>query len=144
MNVALRTGGEIAMTRLLDIEPEELARLGLGEGRWAAVEPPFAFPAITGLDTMLLGLQKRGHRILLAHPERCHAFHRDRAMLESLVRAGVLTSLTAGSLVGRFGDRVRRFALQLMRDGMAHDAAWTPTITRGARRGCSPSCRRPG
>ncbi len=122
VDVALRTGGEIAMTRLLDIEPEELSLLGLGGGSWLLVEPPFV-PAITGLDTMLLGLQKRGHRIVLAHPERCHAFHRDRAMLESLVRAGVLTSLTAGSLVGRFGDRVRRFALDLMRDGMAHNVA---------------------
>jgi protein-tyrosine phosphatase len=44
-------------------------------------------------------------------------------MLESLVRAGVLTSITAGSLVGSFGGDVRRFALRLMRDGMVHNVA---------------------
>jgi protein-tyrosine phosphatase len=115
-------GAEIAMTRLADLAPEELSRLGLNAGRWLLVEPPFA-PVATGLDSILLDLQHRGHRIVLAHPERCHAFHRDRAMLESLVRSGVLTSITAGSLVGRFGSAVRRFALELVRDGLVHNVA---------------------
>ena len=66
---------------------------------------------------------ERGHGVLLAHPERCPAFHRDPRMLESLVRAGVLTSITAGSLVGHFGEPVRRFALELARDGLIHNVA---------------------
>jgi protein-tyrosine phosphatase len=115
-------GAEIAMTRLADIEPEELSRLGLGGGRWLLIEPPFT-PVLTGLDSILLNLQSRGHRVLLAHPERCHAFHRDPEMLESLVRSGVLTSVTAGSLVGQFGADVRRFALRLARDGLIHNVA---------------------
>jgi protein-tyrosine phosphatase len=115
-------GAEIAMTRLADIEPDELSRLGLGGGQWLLVEPPFT-PVLTGLDSILLDLQHRGHRILLAHPERCHAFHRDRELLESLVRSGVLTSVTAGSLVGQFGGEVRRFALGLARDGLIHNVA---------------------
>jgi protein-tyrosine phosphatase len=118
----VRPGAEIAMTRLADITPEELARLGLGGGRWLLVEPPFT-PVLTGLDSILLDLQRRGHRILLAHPERCHAFHRDPEMLEGLVRSGVLTSVTAGSLVGQFGGDVRRFALGLARDGLIHNVA---------------------
>jgi protein-tyrosine phosphatase len=70
-----------------------------------------------------MDLQRRGERIVLAHPERCQAFHRDRGVLESLVRAGVLTSITAGSLVGRFGEQVRRFSRGLVRDGMVHNVA---------------------
>lgn len=143
IELTLRTGGEIAMTRLLDIDAGELSRLGFGEGPWLLVEPPFV-PTISGLDTMLLGLQKRGHRILLAHPERCHAFHRDRAMLESLVRAGVLTSLTAGSLVGRFGERVRRFALALMRDGLAHNVASDAHDHKGRPPGMSAELEQAG
>jgi protein-tyrosine phosphatase len=118
----VRPGAEIAMTRVLDLEPEQLSSLGLNRGSWLLVEPPFT-SVVAGLDAMVLELQRRGHRILLAHPERCHAFHRDRSTLESLVRAGVLTSVTAGSLVGRFGGEVRRFALRLVRDGMVHNVA---------------------
>lgn len=118
----VRTGGEIAMTRLVDIAPAELRRLCLGGGPWLLIEPPFS-PTVTGLDSLLFDLQRQGHRILLAHPERCHAFHRDPRMLGSLVRAGVLTSITAGSLVGRFGGEVRRFALSLAREGLVHNVA---------------------
>ncbi len=118
----LLPGAEIAMTRVVDIEPAQLPRLGLGGGPWLLVEPPFT-PVATGLDAVILDLQRRGHRILLAHPERCPALHRDPRMLGSLVRAGVLTSITAGSLVGRFGETVRRFALGLARDEMVHNVA---------------------
>jgi protein-tyrosine phosphatase len=118
----VRPGAEIAMTRIVDIEPAQLPRFGLGGGPWLLVEPPFTTVA-SGLDILLLDLQRRGHQILLAHPERCPAFHRDPRMLGSLVRAGVLTSITAGSLVGRFGDPVRRFALGLAQDDMIHNVA---------------------
>jgi protein-tyrosine phosphatase len=118
----VRAGAEIAMTRLIDIAPAELPRLRLGGGPWLLVEPPFT-PAITGLDSILLDLQDQGHRILLAHPERCQAFHRDPQMLCTLVRAGILTSITAGSLVGHFGGEVRDFALSLARDGLIHNVA---------------------
>jgi protein-tyrosine phosphatase len=118
----VRPGAEIAMTRLADIEPAQLVRLGLDGGPWLLVEPPFT-PVASNLDAILLDLQRRGHRILLAHPERCLAFHRNPQMLGSLVRAGILTSITAGSLVGRFGDPVRRFALDLAREGIIHNVA---------------------
>ena len=39
------------------------------------------------------------------------------------MRAGVLTSVTAGSLVGRFGGEVRRFALALVREELVHNVA---------------------
>lgn len=122
VSLEVRPGAEIAMTHLADIDPTQLPRLGLGGGPWLLVEPPFT-PVASNLDAILLDLQRRGHRVLLAHPERCPAFHRDPRMLESLVRAGVLTSITAGSLVGRFGGEVRRFALELARAGMVHNVA---------------------
>jgi protein-tyrosine phosphatase len=115
-------GAEIAFTSVVEIEPSELPRLGLGGSRWLLIEPPFT-PIVTGLEAALSSLRRDGYRILLAHPERCPAFHRDPAMLEALVWSGVFTSITAGSLVGRFGHEVRRFALGLVRDGLAHNVA---------------------
>jgi protein-tyrosine phosphatase len=122
IEVEILAGGEIAMTRIGDIAPDELSRLALAGGEWLLVEPPFT-PAASGLDTILIELQRQGHRILLAHPERCPAFHRDPDMLTELVRGGILTSITAGSLVGRFGDAPRRFAITLLQQGLAHNVA---------------------
>jgi protein-tyrosine phosphatase len=116
----LHAGAEIAMTRLVDMRTEELLPLRLGGGGWLLVEPPFS-PTITGLEPLLFELQRQGHRILLAHPERCPAFHREPEMLREFVSEGVLTSVTAGSLAGRFGGEVRRFALKMAREKLIHN-----------------------
>lgn len=116
------TGAEIAMTRVAALEPGQLSRLGLGGGSWLLIEPPFT-PVATGLDAIVLDLVHGGRRVLLAHPERCPALQRDPEMLRGLVGAGVLTSITAGSFVGRFGGEVRRFALELAREGLIHNVA---------------------
>ncbi len=118
----VRAGAEIAMTRVGETPAGELGELDLGGGGWILLEPPFA-PVASGLKEVVDGLQRRGHRILLAHPERCPAFHRDPALLEELVRSGALTSVTAGSLVGRFGEQPRTFALSMARQGLMHNVA---------------------
>ena len=118
----IRLGAEIAMTRIGDTAPEELSRLTLGGGQWLLVEPPFTL-VTTGLDLLVADLQQREYHVMLAHPERCPAFHRDRSMLEQLIDSGVLASVTAGSLDGRFGNAVRRFSLELVSDGLVHNVA---------------------
>jgi len=115
-------GAEIAPSQLSEIDPLELPGLRLGKGPWLLLESPFN-PTGPRLGPAVQGLHTRGFRVLLAHPERCPAFHRDPAELQSLVQAGVLTPITAGALVGRFGGRVREFALQLVRAGMVHSVA---------------------
>jgi len=122
IDVEIRGGAEVAIARLQELTPAELPSLRLGRGPWLLVEPSFTRPA-SGLEAVLADLQRAGNRVVLAHPERCTAFHRDPLLLESLVQAGALTSITAGSLVGRFGDHVRRFALRLAGDGLIHNVA---------------------
>ncbi len=118
----VRAGAEVALTVIAELDPAELARLTLGGGPWLLVEPPFAAPA-PNLDALLLELQHEGRRIVLAHPERCAAFQRDPPMLARLVRAGMVTSVTASSLTGRFGEEARAFALTLAREGLLHNVA---------------------
>ena len=115
-------GAEIAMTSAADLQPAELSALALGDGPWLLLECPFANDAI-GLDTLIFELEEEGRRVVLAHPERCPAFQRDPRMLESLVGGGVLTSITAGSLVGRFGGTVQRFAQGLFEAELVHNVA---------------------
>lgn len=121
-DVEIQAGAEIAITRVPEIPAEQLARLGLGGGRWLLIEPPFS-PLAPTLGEAVTALLRGVHGIVLAHPERCPTFHRDPAMLESLVRAGALTSVTAGALVGHFGKDVRNFALDMAGAGMIHNVA---------------------
>jgi protein-tyrosine phosphatase len=122
IELELLPGAEIALTHLAELDPGELERLGLGGGPWLLVEPPFTTPA-TGLQSIVQSLIREGHRVVLAHPERCPAFQREPRQLESLVNEGALTSVTAGSLVGRFGGDVRQFALALLESEMVHNVA---------------------
>jgi protein-tyrosine phosphatase len=122
IELELLTGAEIAMTRVGELDDGELTALRLAGGAWLLIEPPFT-PVAAGLRETVLGLQNRGHRVLLAHPERCPAIHRDITLLEGLVAEGVLSSVTAGSLAGHFGEQVRRFALRLFERGLVHNVA---------------------
>jgi protein-tyrosine phosphatase len=115
-------GGEIAIWRLIDLDDDTLRALALGGGPYLLVESPFS-PVVGDFEPMVLDLHARGHRVLLAHPERCPAFQRDPARLERLVGAGVLVQITAGSMTGGFGSTVRRFTVAVLREGLAHVVA---------------------
>ncbi|HEX5307708.1 MAG TPA: CpsB/CapC family capsule biosynthesis tyrosine phosphatase [Solirubrobacteraceae bacterium] len=122
ISLDIKPGAEIAMTHVPEIDPIELTAMRLGGGPWLLFEPPFV-PVVAGLGRTVAALQEQGHRIVLAHPERCPAFHRDFDLLQALVADGALTSITAGSLVGRFGKQVRQFATRLMAEGLVHNVA---------------------
>ena len=115
-------GGEIAIWRLVDLDDAQLRALALAGGPYLLVESPFS-PVVGDFEPMVLDLHARGHRVLLAHPERCPAFQRDPERLERLTGAGVLVQLTAGSMAGAFGTTVRRFSALLLREGLVHVVA---------------------
>ena len=115
-------GGEIAIWRLGDLDDATLRTLALGGGPYLLVESPFS-PAIGAFEPLVLDLLGRGHRVLLAHPERCPAFHRDPERLQRLVDAGVLVQITAGSMTGGFGSTVRRLTATMLRTGVVHVVA---------------------
>jgi protein-tyrosine phosphatase len=120
LDVRVVAGAEIAASRVADLDPAELRALSLGGGPWLLIECPLS-PRATGFDAVVLYLRDAGHRILLAHPERCPAFQKDPDMLRSLVGTGMLTSVTAGSLVGDFGREAARSARMLAEEGILHN-----------------------
>lgn len=134
-------GAEIALTHIAEIEPRRLASLGLAGGEWLLVEPPFS-PAAHGLENMILTLCEQGHRVVLAHPERCPALQRDRAVVPALAERGVLMSITAGSLLGRFGVEVKRYAMELARAGLIHNVTSDAHDTDRRPPGLSEALRR--
>ena len=122
VSLEVRAGAEIAMTSLEELSEDELAALTLGGGSWLLLECPFTL-AIDGFAALVRDLRHKGHDIVLAHPERCSGFQRRRDLLEELVEAGTLTSVTAGSLIGSFGKPVRRMAFDMFAAGLVHNVA---------------------
>jgi protein-tyrosine phosphatase len=119
----LHTGGELGIARATELDDDELGALRLGGGEWLLAECPLSPASATGFEPLLLHLQARGHRIVLAHPERSPALQRDPERLQRLVDAGMVTSITAGSLVGRFGATVQRFTQDMVAAGLVHSVA---------------------
>jgi protein-tyrosine phosphatase len=122
LDVRIVGGAEISIDRLSTLDNAELAALTLGSGPYLLIESPLS-PSIGDFVAPLRSLRERGFNIVLAHPERAPVFQRDRAELTRLVASGILTSITAGSLVGQFGRTARRMSLEMLRDGLVHNIA---------------------
>ena len=117
----------------------------LGGGRVAADGAARSRRSPAGLTTSCCDLAEPGHRIVLAHPERCPAFHRDPRMLGSLVRGGV-----AHIDHGRLARGALRWPGASLRARAGPRRRWsttsppTPTITPADPRGSRPSWSRSG
>jgi protein-tyrosine phosphatase len=120
--VAVLPGAEVSASRLDGMTDDEVRALCLGGSDCLLVESPYQREA-GFLEEALFGLQVRGIRPMLAHPERSPLFQADIDRLATLVDRGVLCSITTGSLAGRFGRPVRDFALRLVAGGLVHNVA---------------------
>ena len=126
----------LGMENHLDIDlPEQVSEgqaLPMNDSRYVLVEVPF-FGRPSYLEDVLFQLQLQRLTPVLAHPERIEAFQRDVHLLESFVERGMLTQITAGSIVGYFGGRVRRFTHRLLRHGLVHVIASDTHFADGYR-----------
>ncbi|HZS93746.1 MAG TPA: CpsB/CapC family capsule biosynthesis tyrosine phosphatase [Chloroflexota bacterium] len=88
----------------------------LGSSRWIVVELPFdTLPFY--VDDTLFRLQSAGYRPILAHPERYSFVQRDPDKGVALAERDVALQLTAASLLGHYGRRVRNTAEKLLAEG---------------------------
>jgi protein-tyrosine phosphatase len=115
-------GGEVSLTRLNDLDEEDRTAVQLGDGPFLMLEAPYATTALD-FDLQAYRLRLQGQHVLLAHPERSPLFQREPDRLVRLVEAGVLCSMSAGSIAGEFGRRVRAFAVRLLGDGLIHNVS---------------------
>jgi protein-tyrosine phosphatase len=91
--VRILQGGEVAETAVEGLSDEELGLVSLGAGSWILLEPAPG-PLGDSLLRCVAALAKRGHRSLVAHPER----HLSADMFErmaGLVTEGALIQATA-------------------------------------------------
>jgi protein-tyrosine phosphatase len=125
----VQSGAELDLLTAVALEPAELERLALGRAGALLVECPLS-PLMPQFERLAGDLQDAGHRVLLAHPERSPVFHRDADLLRRLVARGAFASLTASSLVGRFGRTAAKYAKWALDEGLAHDVSTDAHDTR--------------
>lgn len=93
----------------------------VGEGRTLLAEAPY-LNRVAQLPEILFRLQVGGHRLLIAHPERCREFEKiERA--RDAVRAGAYLQLDLGSLVGRHGRTAKKLSRAFLDEGLYAVAA---------------------
>ncbi|MFD1851245.1 tyrosine-protein phosphatase [Oceanobacillus bengalensis] len=66
------------------------------------------------MTELLFDMQIEGYKPIIVHPERHAGFRENPDKLYRMVKAGALTQITAGSLVGKFGKEAEHFSHQLI------------------------------
>lgn len=72
---------------------------------------------------MMFNLQLKGLIPIIVHPERNSEIHERPEKLFELVEKGALAQLTAGSLCGKFGKKIKSFSEQLVEANLVHFVA---------------------
>jgi protein-tyrosine phosphatase len=135
IDVRLRAGAELALVHREMLHANELPGLRLGDSPYTLVELPFT--ATVQFAEMLLAMHSDVQPAVLAHPERCRAFHEDPELLGRLVDQGMLVQVTAASIGGGYGPPVQRSAWGMLEQGLvhvvasdSHDAVRRPPLMR--------------
>jgi protein-tyrosine phosphatase len=122
VDVSVRTGAEVALSRAGELSDLELDLLALGGGPYVLLELPWT-SAASGALSALSAFAARGYGIVLAHPERSPMLQRDEGLVAELVQSGALCCLDVGSLTERSDRRTRSMAWNLLADGLVHAIA---------------------
>jgi protein-tyrosine phosphatase len=93
--------------------------LTLANSRYVLVEPPHHVAPMR-IEEFFRGLQSAGYVPVLTHPERLSWINSNYPLIQRLARSGVWMQLTAGSLVGTFGSKVRYWAERMLSEGCVH------------------------
>lgn len=102
---------------LEDLEKGDI--LPLNQSNYLFIELPSGHvPRYT--EKLLFDVQLKGLAPVIVHPERNAEIMENPDKLVDLVKKGLLTQVTAGSLTGHFGKKIQKFSLQLIEANLTH------------------------
>lgn len=97
---------------------DEILTLG-NKGKYLLLElPSFEVPNYT--YEVVYELLLKGITPIIVHPERNKELHEEPNLIVKLIQAGALTQLTAGSILGHFGKKVKSFSRKLIEHNLVH------------------------
>jgi protein-tyrosine phosphatase len=125
-------GAEIDADCAARLDDEALRSFALGGSPWILIETPYeVYPF--GLAELVAELGRRGHRCVLAHPERNRHVQDGDIPLWEIVQAGGLAQVTCASLRGALGRRSAEAGWRLLERGLAHLVATDAHDTQARR-----------
>ncbi|MEC3884071.1 CpsB/CapC family capsule biosynthesis tyrosine phosphatase [Halobacillus sp. HZG1] len=71
-------------------------------------------------NQLFFDLQVAGYSPIIVHPERNKAIMENPDLLYSFVKHGAYVQLTAASVCGKFGKKIKKFSEQLLEANLAH------------------------
>ena len=111
LEIELKLGMENHLSLDLPQDFSSGIALSLNNSRYILVEAPF-FGQPNYMSDTLFQLQLLDLVPVLAHPERIEVFQKNPALLVEYLERGMLSQITAGSILGFFGRKVKKFTNQ--------------------------------
>ena len=71
-------------------------------------------------ERLLFDIQSRGLIPIIVHPERNSRLLEEPDLLYKFITNGALAQVTAGSVTGHFGKKIKRFSHQLIQSNLVH------------------------
>ncbi|WP_194757978.1 tyrosine-protein phosphatase [Priestia megaterium] len=110
----IRLYGEI----LDDYQEEKILTLN-DTGKYLFIEfPSSQVPHYA--EQLLFDVQSKGLIPIVVHPERNSRLLEEPDLLYKFITNGALAQLTAGSVTGRFGKKIKKFSHQLIQSNLVH------------------------
>ena len=115
----IHPGAEIEMNwDILELFSEDSRDYCLGGSHYLLVElPAMSIPSYA--ENFWYELQLKGIYPVLAHPERHQGLMEHPERLLKWLRSGILTQINGGSIIGLFGEKVRKNAELLLKNEVA-------------------------
>lgn len=103
---------------LEDYQKEEVLSLNNGNKYLFIELPSSSVPRYT--ERLLYDILMHGLTPIIVHPERNREILTSPEILYEFVKKGALTQVTAASLTGGFGKKIKKFSMQLIEANLTH------------------------
>lgn len=122
IDIKIHPGTEALIHLDLPVLLESNSICTINGSRYILVEFPMTKIPLYASE-VLYQIQLKGLIPIISHPERYNEVIKDHSIVRDLVGRGMLVQVNSGSLTGKFGRRVQKTAMKLIKAGMAHFVA---------------------